>query len=766
MLGRSLTCAVLALIATSLVVNTRAASYDVDTGAIDSYLENSGSEELAEMPASEEGFNTEMLAGSKSAASKCPSAGCEQKPYSIIAEMVPHEPGMGITLDKNGKIDTSAYDKIVSDLKAKVTKNQAAIGSLKNRVKSIGARDQAKAATLKSQISALKLKNVSLRKRLHVVEKTPGPVGKKGYPGRRGRRGPKGYRGKAGKRGKRGATGKPGRKGPRGPNGLPGRNGKAGRPGATGPRGNRGPSGPRGARGAKGAKGPTGFRGPRGIKGRRGPRGKRGRTGATGAPGIIGRRGIKGPKGLRGRRGPRGFRGWAGKNGKNGKTGIRGRPGFPGHRGPKGARGPRGFRGHRGPPGFKGNRGKKGSTGATGFRGMRGPRGFRGLRGAKGFPGHHGRNGRNGIAGKPGRNGKNGKNGKPGRPGPGGPRGARGRRGRHGRNGRPGFRGHRGSRGHRGHRGPRGRRGHRGPRGYRGRHGRTRVIRRIHVRLSRSNRLRMNRMRAQLRRLTRRYHHLRRHPRVRHVHHVRHVHRVIHRIRIVRRRSKCTMMGTVINYVNNRHVHHALVKFKNAAGRVVGHSRTNSRGHFAINVGPGKYSAYVYKRGFVGVPVKLAVRPRQRRGRVALGMSPKFRSAGAVRFVLTWGNHPRDLDSHLTLPGGKCKVIYFHRKCSGRKLGLARLDLDATRGHGPETITIAKPIKGSYSYSVKQFSHDGNFAHSHAKVMVFTGHGVKVFRAKKAAQGKSKHGKIVGKIWKVFKWSVPRNGARGSVKKA
>jgi len=59
---------------------------------------------------------------------------------------------------------------------------------------------------------------------------------------------------------------------------------------------------------------------------------------------------------------------------------------------------------------------------------------------------------------------------------------------------------------------------------------------------------------------------------------------------------------------------------------------------------------------------------------------------GSVRFVLTWGYLPKDLDSHLFTPNEQ--HIYFAQKAP--YLAGANLDVDDTTSYGPETTTITE----------------------------------------------------------------------------
>ncbi|WP_264085767.1 YfaP family protein [Pectobacterium polaris] len=101
-------------------------------------------------------------------------------------------------------------------------------------------------------------------------------------------------------------------------------------------------------------------------------------------------------------------------------------------------------------------------------------------------------------------------------------------------------------------------------------------------------------------------------------------------------------------------------------------------------------------------------------------VSPVMKSLDGMRIVLTWGEKPADLDSHLIYPGNH---IYFSHK-KGRD---ANLDVDNTDSFGPETITIDKKRLGeSYIYAVHDYSNGDKanslaLSASSAKIFVYVG---------------------------------------------
>lgn len=125
-------------------------------------------------------------------------------------------------------------------------------------------------------------------------------------------------------------------------------------------------------------------------------------------------------------------------------------------------------------------------------------------------------------------------------------------------------------------------------------------------------------------------------------------------------------------------------------------------------------------------------------------ISPVMTNLDGMRVVLSWGEKPFDLDSHLIFPGGH---IYFDSK-EGTD---ANLDVDDTDSYGPETVTITiskKHFGESYIYAVQDYSNKGlpnsNYlSASKAKVFVYVGSSL--VRSYSVPAGKR------GNIWTVFK---------------
>ncbi len=100
-------------------------------------------------------------------------------------------------------------------------------------------------------------------------------------------------------------------------------------------------------------------------------------------------------------------------------------------------------------------------------------------------------------------------------------------------------------------------------------------------------------------------------------------------------------------------------------------------------------------------------------------------ASGQTRIVLTWGNDPRDLDSHLWVPTpGQATEIYYQSRGNLTGPPYANLDVDDTNGLGPETVTIGRLQPGQYVYAVHLYAGDGTLPTSGARVVVYQGNSV------------------------------------------
>ena len=116
---------------------------------------------------------------------------------------------------------------------------------------------------------------------------------------------------------------------------------------------------------------------------------------------------------------------------------------------------------------------------------------------------------------------------------------------------------------------------------------------------------------------------------------------------------------------------------------------------------------------------------------VNFALSPELAQDEELRIVLTWGESPRDLDSHLLVPADAShlngyEVDYLTRGINDpEQYPYAYLDVDERYGHGPETITIFDTLNHTYKYYVHNFTGEAEITTSNAIVQVYDRNGLR-----------------------------------------
>jgi hypothetical protein len=105
-----------------------------------------------------------------------------------------------------------------------------------------------------------------------------------------------------------------------------------------------------------------------------------------------------------------------------------------------------------------------------------------------------------------------------------------------------------------------------------------------------------------------------------------------------------------------------------------------------------------------------------------------YLDAPSAQITLTWGEDPRDLDSHLaaSLSSGDFHVYYVDMGDLTDE-PYASLDTDDTTSYGPEVISVGNLRAGTYRYSVRHYAGDGDIETSGAEVNVII-QGVGIYR--------------------------------------
>ena len=194
---------------------------------------------------------------------------------------------------------------------------------------------------------------------------------------------------------------------------------------------------------------------------------------------------------------------------------------------------------------------------------------------------------------------------------------------------------------------------------------------------------------------------------------------------------------------------------------------TSSIGGFSLNLPAGNYTVEANKGGYTTIYFGLLVVGNHTTDKQNAAMTPSI-TAGEVRVVLSWGDSPGDLDSHLTTPsiqGSEYHIYWKHRgsqySSPYTKLDTDRTDLSTNAGSstlsGPETITIYESKQGLYNYYVHNYSStassstQGSIINSRAKVDIYSSQGlIKSFNVPNSG---------TGTYWNVFMY----DGASGDI---
>lgn len=158
---------------------------------------------------------------------------------------------------------------------------------------------------------------------------------------------------------------------------------------------------------------------------------------------------------------------------------------------------------------------------------------------------------------------------------------------------------------------------------------------------------------------------------------------------------------------------------------------TDNKGDYTFNAEPGKYLLRLSKEGYVNSDLNVTILFKDLNN-INTSINPEGYSQGTLdsnnfRVVLTWGEIPRDLDSHLIGPKGNSSFhVYFINKFEPK----VNLDVDDTSSYGPETVTVSETETGNYSYFVHDYTNGWSgksnaLSKSGATVQVFVGNTLK-----------------------------------------
>lgn len=191
--------------------------------------------------------------------------------------------------------------------------------------------------------------------------------------------------------------------------------------------------------------------------------------------------------------------------------------------------------------------------------------------------------------------------------------------------------------------------------------------------------------------------------------------------------------GTVSNALDGQPVAGAKLFFRkgffNLIGGIVGLATSGSDGAYTSpELEAGNYTVVCDKQGFNTTFFLAYCLSGVTNLNQNASMTPLLQDT-SVRVVLTWGETPLDLDSHMTGPLENSTArfhVFYSALGSATVAPYTVLDHDDVTSYGPETITIAQVFPGTYRYSVHDYSNSlsassTGLANSLARVDVYSG---------------------------------------------
>lgn len=197
-------------------------------------------------------------------------------------------------------------------------------------------------------------------------------------------------------------------------------------------------------------------------------------------------------------------------------------------------------------------------------------------------------------------------------------------------------------------------------------------------------------------------------------------------IKEARLKTRFEITGKVVDALNGNAISDANVRFREGWNQTTSSVLattvlTDGNGEYTVKLKGGYYTAEItkegYRPGYVNIVVYDSIEVQM------AVLSPKLQE-NEMRIVLTWGDSPRDLDSHMYISDGYSNqhIYYGNKTAYDDGEMICQLDHDDTSSYGPETITLyMDKIGANYKYSVYQFSSDGDISLSGARVVVYCG---------------------------------------------
>ena len=195
-----------------------------------------------------------------------------------------------------------------------------------------------------------------------------------------------------------------------------------------------------------------------------------------------------------------------------------------------------------------------------------------------------------------------------------------------------------------------------------------------------------------------------------------------------------TVSGSFTNALTGSSVENVQYEVRSGLNTKVGDviASGTASNSYSIELVPGYYSVLFKKDGYVDELISVTITADENTVKnVALAPTSDISiDDSSFRVVLTWGEYPSDLDSHLYYfddDGGNFHTCYYNKDYREGETLVANLDLDDTTSYGPETSTVYQVAEnGVYSFNVHDYTNKDSdsctaMSNSGAQVNLFSG---------------------------------------------
>ena len=194
--------------------------------------------------------------------------------------------------------------------------------------------------------------------------------------------------------------------------------------------------------------------------------------------------------------------------------------------------------------------------------------------------------------------------------------------------------------------------------------------------------------------------------------------------------DKGTARGKVINSLTNVGTDGVNLTIRkdwnntNNDAETIGSTTTSSGGTYSIELPLGNYTVVASKDGYLTSTFNIIVQSGTTGSQN--GTITPIVDGDDYLITLTWGENPRDLDSHVegTLSSGSSFHVYYPSSNMNQYDGdikVCSLDYDDTTSYGPEHITLKPTTNDPYYYYIHKYAGSGTVASSGAKITVHKG---------------------------------------------